>query len=138
MAQEVTKQEENLDMFGMEGVTLDDVDSLLDEEEEERWPEAVRQMYDLFKHELEKAGVDDSIAINLISATCQNFGGMQFYLGRGKSLERHLRNLKIWNDFNGNNVPELIKKYDASYSQVYRVIKKMRQRELNKRQPQLF
>lgn len=132
------EQEENLDMFGMEGLSLDDVDSLLDEDESERWPEAVRQMYDLFKYELKKAGADETIAINLISATCQTFGGMQFYLGRGKALERHLRDLKIWHEFDGKNVQELIQKYGASYSQVYRVLAKMRKREVKKRQPDLF
>ncbi|NOI14817.1 Mor transcription activator family protein [Vibrio hepatarius] len=134
----MSKAEQNLEMFGMEELSMDDVDSILVEEEAERWPEAVRQMYDVFKAELKKAGADESIAINLISATCQNFGGMQFYLGRGTALERHLRNLRIWHDFNGNNVPELIKKYDVSYSQVYRLIAKMRSREVKKRQPDLF
>ncbi len=134
----MSKPEENLDMFGVSELSMDDVDSILTEEETERWPEAVRQMYDVFKEELRKAGVDEGIAINLISATCQNFGGMQFYLGRGTALERHLRNLRIWHDFTGDNVPELIKKYDVSYSQVYRLIAMMRKREHKSRQPSLF
>ncbi len=134
----MSKQEESLNLFGVSELSMDDVDSILTEEETERWPEVVRHMYDVFKEELRKAGVDEGIAINLISATCQNFGGMQNYLGSGAALQRQLRNLRIWHDFTGDNVPELIRKYDVSYSQVYRIIAMMRKRERKSRQPSLF
>ncbi|ELE2164749.1 transcriptional regulator [Vibrio fluvialis] len=137
----MSDREENLDMFGVENIQLSELDkyaSELENDESERWPEAVRQMYDIFREELKKAGADESIAIRLISATCQNFGGMQFYLGRGDALKRHIRDLQIWHDFTGNNVDEIIKKYNVGYSQVYRIIARMRQREIKRNQPSLF
>ncbi len=120
-------------IFGVENLSKDDVNSLTDAQELERWPEAVRQIYDLFKFELNKAGADEAIAINLISSLCHSFGGMQFYLGRGKALERLLRDIQIWNDFDGKNVPHLIEKYNVSYSQVYRIISRMRARTADKK-----
>ncbi|MGD8111489.1 Mor transcription activator family protein [Vibrio sp. TRT 17S01] len=120
-------------IFGVENPSKEDVNSLTDAQELERWPEAVRQIYDLFKFELNKAGVDEALAITLVSSLCHSFGGMQFYLGRGKALERLLRDIKIWNDFDGKNVPHLIEKYNVSYSQVYRVISRMRARAAEKK-----
>lgn len=90
-------------------------------------------MYDLFKYELNSAGVDEKLALKLASAMCHHFGGMQVYLGRGKELQRLLRDLQIWNDFNGKNIHELIEKYDICYSQIYRIISRMRAREASKK-----
>ncbi|EJL6577386.1 transcriptional regulator [Vibrio cholerae] len=137
----MSDREENLDMFGVGNLSLSDLDKYaeeLDEEESSIWPENVKMMYELLRDELQKAGADESIALALISAICYRFGGMQFYFGRGDALKAYLRNLQIWNDFTGDNVQELIEKYDMSYSAVYRILAKMRKREIQRRQPDLF
>ncbi|EGR4076007.1 transcriptional regulator [Vibrio cholerae] len=137
----MSDREENLDMFGIENLSLSELDKYadaLDDEESSRWPENARMMYELLRDELKKSGADERIALSMISAICHQFGGMQFYLGRGDSLKAYLRNLQIWHDFTGNNVDELIKKYDIGYSAVYRILAKMRKREIKRRQPDLF
>ncbi|MBY8217234.1 transcriptional regulator [Vibrio fluvialis] len=120
-------------IFGVDNVSEKVANTLVSEESTKRWPEAVRQMYDLFKYELNSAGVDEKLALKLASAMCHHFGGMQVYLGRGKELQRLLRDLQIWNDFNGKNIHELIEKYDICYSQIYRIISRMRAREASKK-----
>lgn len=127
--------EKQSDIFGFDSVDIDHIDA---PEEAHRWPEAMRQIYDILKHELNEANQDDAVAVRQLSAICEAFGGMQFYLPRGHKLAKELMHLKIWNEFEGNNVQELAQKYKLSMQQIYRVISVMRKHEVNKRQQQLF
>lgn len=43
----------------------------------------MRQIYDILKHELDNVGQDSAVALCQLSAICDAFGGMQFYLPRG-------------------------------------------------------
>ncbi|HDZ3731970.1 TPA: transcriptional regulator [Vibrio harveyi] len=130
--------EDNGDLFGYANVSLDEVDKLAEDEEAQRWPEAMRQIYAMFKDELVKGGVDSRLAIILLNRICKEFGGVQLYLPRGRQLESEIMNLSIWHEFKGDNVEELSRKYDKSMQHIYRVIAKMRQREIKNRQPNLF
>ncbi|MCZ5437290.1 hypothetical protein O5476_07065 [Escherichia coli] len=40
-------------------------------------------------------------------AICKHLGGGQVYIPRGQVLDSLIRDLRIWNDFNGRNVSEL-------------------------------
>ncbi|QUF67763.1 Mor transcription activator family protein [Vibrio fluvialis] len=137
----MSDREENLDMFGVENISLSELDKYAEDlinDESVSWPEDLRQMYDIIKERLSKANIDDSLAVVLVSDISQHFGGIQLYLGKGDALKRHLRDIKIWHDFDGKNVRDLIEKYDVGYSAVYRILAKMRAREIRKRQPDLF
>ncbi|ELB2040600.1 Mor transcription activator family protein [Vibrio parahaemolyticus] len=130
--------EDNGDLFGYANISLDEVDKLASDEESQRWPEAMRQMYAMFKDELDRSDVDTRLAIVLLNRICKEFGGVQLYLPRGRHLESEIMNLSIWHEFTGNNVEELSRKYDKSMQHIYRVIAKMRSREIRNRQPNLF
>ncbi|WP_050926369.1 Mor transcription activator family protein [Vibrio harveyi] len=130
--------EDNGDLFGYANVSLDEVDKLAEDEEAQRWPEAMRQIYVMFKDELVKGGVDSRLAIILLNRICKEFGGVQLYLPRGRQLESEIMNLSIWHEFKGDNVEELSRKYDKSMQHIYRVVAKMRKREIKNRQPNLF
>lgn len=130
--------EDNGDLFGYANVSLDEVDKLAEDEEAQRWPEAMRQIYAMFKDELVKSGVDSRLAIILLNRICKEFGGVQLYLPRGRQLESEIMNLSIWHEFKGDNVEELSRKYDKSMQHIYRVVAKMRKREIKNRQPNLF
>ncbi|HEG4440071.1 Mor transcription activator family protein [Vibrio gazogenes] len=132
-----TDKEDNLELFGYGEVNLDEVAKIVDDEES-RWPEAMRQLYSMFRDELEKAGADQRLSISLLNRICREFGGVQLYLPRGRQLESEIQNLLIWHEFTGNNVEQLSRKYDKSMQHIYRVIAKMRHREVKKRQPDLF
>ncbi|SEH73084.1 Transcriptional regulator, Middle operon regulator (Mor) family [Rheinheimera pacifica] len=126
------------DFFGYDNVSLDDVERIAEDEESQRWPEAMRQIYAMFKNELETHGADTKIAIALLNRICREFGGVQLYLPRGRQLEAEIMNLSIWQEFKGDNVEELSRKYDKSMQHIYRVVAKMRKREVKNRQPDLF
>lgn len=138
MGKHVDSRDSTQDMFGFEGVDALKNFEHIAEEELHRWPETLREMYDLLKHQLEQEGVDSKVAIKLLGGICENFGGMQFYLPRGHHLETMITHLSIWNEFTGDNVVQLSRKYEVSMQHVYRVIAKMRQREIKKHQPDLF
>lgn len=131
-------REDNGDLFGYANVSLEDVEKLANDEESHRWPEAMRQMNYVLKDELIKNDVDERLSILLLNRICKEFGGLQFYLPRGRQLEIEIMNLSIWHEFKGDNVEELSKKYDKSMQHIYRVVAKMRSREIRNRQPNLF
>lgn len=129
---------ENGDLFGYANVSLEEVEKLADNEEAQRWPEAMRQIYAMFKDELVKSEADPKLAVILLNRICKEFGGVQLYLPRGRQLESEIMNLSIWHEFKGDNVEELSRKYDKSMQHIYRVVAKMRKREIKNRQPDLF
>lgn len=130
--------EENQDLFGYKNVSLEEVEKLADDEEHQRWPEAMRQIYCIFKDELVKNETDPKLAVVLLHRICKEFGGVQLYLPRGRQLESEIMNLSIWREFNGANVEDLSRKYDKSMQHIYRVVAKMRKIEVQNRQPNLF
>lgn len=46
--------------------------------------------------------------------------------------------MRIWRDFDGKNVAELVQRYKVTYKTVYQAIKRMRRLERGKYQMQLF
>lgn len=131
------RHEEQTDMLGFEKLDASKLEQL-ELEEPHRWPEALRQMYDILKAELDAAEQDPSVALRQLNQICRAFGGMQMYLPRGKNLETAILHFQVWEDFKGDNVPELSRKYNMSMQHVYRVIAKMRDRETKLRQQDLF
>jgi Mor family transcriptional regulator len=125
------ENDDNLDMFGFDNVDLNDIESVI--EGDVKSPDALRQIYALFKQEL-----DQESALRLLSSFCKHFGGFPVYVPKGRKLEAELKKISIWNDFDGRNIEELAKKYRVSVFHVYHVIKQMRKAEFEKRQPSLF
>ncbi len=130
-------QEQNLDMFGLEGLNLDDIDHVI-ESDDLKGPENLRQFYGLLKTEVEKANADPALAIVILDKLCNHFGGFPVYLPKGKTLRAELQNLRIYSEFKGDNIEDLARKYKISVQHAYRVVKIMRHREIAKKQPSLF
>ena len=86
-------------------------DSILDHVDEQmessRFPSLLAELNALLRHELERLGADPKLSIELVAAISGKIGGMQIYFPRGQSLEFLIRDMKIWRDFTGHNVPEL-------------------------------
>ncbi|MFB1078159.1 Mor transcription activator family protein [Photobacterium damselae] len=134
MVQQVDDNNKTIDMLGFGSVCADDIDRMVDEDELHRWPETVREMYELFKDQTK----DSAQALSLLVSVCQTFGGLQIYLPRGRQLDAMVKSLNIWREFKGDNVPSLARKYGVSEQHIYRTIAKMRKREIRKLQPELF
>ncbi|CAM7888418.1 Mor transcription activator domain-containing protein [Citrobacter freundii] len=117
-------------------------DSILDHVDEQmessRFPSLLAELNALLRHELERLGADPKLSIELVAAISGKIGGMQVYFPRGQSLEFLIRDMKIWRDFTGRNVPELVERYHVTYKTVYKAIKRMRRLEHRKHQMPLF
>lgn len=113
-------------------------DSILEHVDEQmessRFPSLLAELNALLRHELERLGADPKLSIELVAAISGKIGGMQVYFPRGQSLEFLIRDMKIWRDFTGNNVPELVEHYHVTYKTVYKAIKRMRRIETAKKQ----
>ena len=135
-----TKLDElNLDMFGFDNVSLDDLDRLVpDEASSVRWPEMMMTVYEALRDECQKMGIDERCALVMLARLCKDTAGLQHYFPKGDQLEHQLKCMYIWRDFDGKNVPELALKYDTSTQNIYAAIRKMRSLEIRKRQPTLF
>lgn len=129
---------DNIDMFDDERDDsildhLDDADG-----ERSRFPALLAELNALLRVELERLGGDPRHSLELVVAISKQIGGMQVYFPRGQVLEYLVRDMKIWRDFNGDNVPELVERYHVTYKTVYKAIKRMRRIEHRKHQMPLF
>ncbi|MGV3785306.1 Mor transcription activator family protein [Citrobacter freundii] len=119
-------------------------DSILDHLDDDssaetvRFPALLTELNTLLRGELTKHGVDPRIALELVYAISCQIGGMQIYFPRGQTLESLIRDMKIWRDFNGRNITELVERYRVTYKTVYKAIRRMRKLEHRKHQLDLF
>lgn len=118
-------------------------DSILDnldegDAESARFPALLSQLNALLRCELEKHGVDPRLSLELVYAMSRQIGGMQVYFPRGEALDYLIRDMKIWRDFTGKNIPELVERYRVTYKTVYKAIRRMRKLEQRKYQLDLF
>lgn len=59
-------------------------------------------------------------ASKLVGVMAHYFGGKSFYLPAGDKIKEALRDAQIYQEFNGKNVPELIKNTDCQKAQFMR------------------
>ncbi|EGQ7799312.1 Mor transcription activator family protein [Vibrio parahaemolyticus] len=132
--------DETYDIFGYDDVTMDDIQKLLptDSDIDSRWPELMLTVFNALKDELSKLNLNDEYALILLARLCKDTGGLQYYFPKGDALEHQLKRMHIWRDFNGNNVPELSRRYGISTQNVYAAIRQMRASEVKARQIGLF
>ncbi|MBB7152126.1 transcriptional regulator, partial [Escherichia coli] len=69
---------------------------------------------------------------------CKHLGGGQVYIPRGQVLDSLIRDLRIWNDFNGRNVHELAIRHGVTFNTVYKAIRRMRRIKYRQYSPPLF
>ncbi|MGL5007355.1 MAG: Mor transcription activator family protein [Plesiomonas sp.] len=132
--------EQTIDMFGeqLNSSMLSDTINIIENEKSARWPETMRELYDLFSCTVEKHGGSPELALVMLSELCRVYGGLQFYLPRGKTLQNTIRDLRVWQEFNGNNSFELAQKFDVTQREIWRITARMRSFETRRRQPDMF
>lgn len=106
--------------------------------EQTRFPGLLADLNALLRQELIKLKIDPRHSLELVTAISRHIGGMQVYFPKGQVLEYLVRDMAIWRDFTGNNIPELVERYHVTYKTVYKAIKRMRRLEHRKHQMPLF
>lgn len=133
-------QEEQTELFDthqLDPAILAHLDDIAPDEQE-RWPELLKEFHDVLKAQLIRQGADATLAPGLLLALCEHLGGCQVYIPRGDALKRSVRDMQIWNEFNGHNVDELARRHQMSFVSIYKALARMRALERKRRQPELF
>lgn len=74
------------------------------------------------------------IGIDIAQQMAQNWGGEVIYIPRNLLMALNERDMKIYEEFNGNNHRELARKYNVSMQWVYKIVKKVHKDEVARRQ----
>ena len=110
---------------------------------DERVPELVRDLEDQITHYLlQETSIDRSRAILISKKVARhitaNWGGQLLYIPKNHGGQLSERDMQIWSEFNGRNHNDLVKRYDLTLQQIYRILKDIGELERAKTQGDLF
>lgn len=107
-----------------------------------RWPTLLVEVIDVMQAELQRQQFAETqaklTASKLVGVMAHYFGGKSFYLPAGDKIKEALRDVQIYQEFTGNNVRELIKKYRLSESTIYAILRTQRALQRKRHQMDLF
>ncbi|MGX2947370.1 Mor transcription activator family protein [Frederiksenia canicola] len=137
--------EKQIDFFADDheliGQLFDNLDKIPEGEIYHKWPRTLTEIIEVMESELTRQGFAKNeakqTACKLVGVMAHYFGGQSFYLPTGDILKDALRNVMIFKDFKGNNVPELIRKYNLSESHIYAIIREQMALQRKRHQPEL-
>lgn len=84
------------------------------------------------------AEVCEQISVSVADFLAEHYGGQVVVFPKDYRYKIAQRDLDIYNDFNGNNWFQLVKKYNMTESGIRRVIDRVRKRIVKQKQPDLF
>lgn len=91
---------------------------------------------------VEMLGLDkdkaDEVGQNIADRMAAHWGGQNIYFPMGLSYKLSQRDRLIYDEFNGSNHSELARKHGVSLQWIYKIIKTVRQEEIDRRQGGLF
>jgi Mor family transcriptional regulator len=82
------------------------------------------------------ADTANEIGTQAAALMARQWAGVQLYFPMGFVIDE--RDWQIYKEFTGDNITELARKYRVSEVWIYRIIKRMRQIDISRRQPDLF
>lgn len=96
-----------------------------------KWPGGMRELLDIIEDTLKRQGYQkeecSKIAATVVRAMSYMAGGRGFYLPKGNSIDVALKHLNIFEDYTGDNVTELARKYRLSEVQIYSILRQYRE-----------
>lgn len=78
------------------------------------------------------------VALEVAEFARIRWGGQQVYIPKGVLFELSVRDMQIWEKWNGRNALELCREFGLTKQRLYQIIAVVRERELSKRQQKLF
>lgn len=124
------------------GQLFDNLDHIPNNELANRWPSLLVEVIDVMQAELLRQQVEEEnaklTACKLAGVLAHYFGGKSFYLPAGDKIKEALRDVQIYRDFDGKNVPDLVKKYRLSESTIYAILRQQRSLQRKRHQMDLF
>ncbi len=109
---------------------------------EEGYPELLADIAERVREACVELGVDAAVAEkaarDAAEAIGASWGGIEVYIPQGLAYRNAQRNLEIWQKFNGCNTKQLARDYGLTDRQVTNIIRRIREEERRKRQPDFF
>ena len=141
------QQDNQLDLLATNAAELEQalaaLSELKDDERSDfihRWPSTLQSLSALMQVTLKKHGVSnaDRISEDLATGLSLYFGGRDMYIPNGESLKKALRDIKIWNEFKGNNLEQLSREYGLTERRISEIIAEQRAVLVARKQRRLF
>ncbi|HAS63216.1 MAG TPA: transcriptional regulator [Vibrio sp.] len=108
-------------------------------DENRNWPSLLMELNGVVANTLKMHGIDNSdVSLQVTLDIGEYMGGVQVYLPRGDKLRQQIRDMKIYDEYKGNNIKHLAHKYHVTDKTIYEIIARMRKLEQQQRQPDLF
>lgn len=121
---------------------LDQMSQIPTPELKAKWPKSLAELCDVLTHELVRqkhAQPEAGLLANKLAAALAHYmGGRAVYLPTGDTLFQALRNNAIYNEWKGNNIDDLSRKYGLSNPQIYAVIAEQRVLHRKRHQQDMF
>ncbi|WP_133182297.1 Mor transcription activator family protein [Shewanella decolorationis] len=141
------QQDNQLDLLATNAAELEQalaaLSELKDDERSDfihRWPSTLQSLSALMQVTLKKHGVSnaDRISEDLATGLSLYFGGRDMYIPNGESLKKALRDIKIWNEFKGNNLEQLSRDYGLTERRISEIVAEQRAAYVARKQRRLF
>lgn len=141
------QQDNQLDLLATNAAELEQalaaLSELKDDERSDfihRWPSTLQSLSALMQVTLKKHGVSnaDRISEDLATGLSLYFGGRDMYIPNGESLKKALRDIKIWNEFKGNNLEQLSRDYGLTERRISEIVAEQRAAFVARKQRRLF
>lgn len=141
------QQDNQLDLLATNAAELEQalaaLSELKDDERSDfihRWPSTLQSLSALMQVTLKKHGISnaDRISEDLATGLSLYFGGRDMYIPNGESLKKALRDIKIWNEFKGNNLEQLSREYGLTERRISEIIAEQRAVLVARKQRRLF
>lgn len=142
--QTLMADQEQPDLFGQSVEELQSCLNKLSREDaaevRKRWPSNLQSLALLIEAELSKTEVKEpqKVGESITLAIGHYFGGRDVYIPTDQRLKAALRDIKIWQEWTGNNLEFLANKYALTQRRVAEIIQHQRAVETARRQRRLF
>ncbi len=93
----------------------------------------VGEFFSNFFEASKKLGIEEGTSFKFVCLMISMLGGQQVYLPKEEVFKQYLEYQLIYNEFSGNNVDELAKKYKTSTQNVFRIVKACRKADVESR-----
>lgn len=140
--------EENNELFDDDQDMLDKalsrLDALPDDDAavKKAWPKFLRELMDVLKDELKRSGHEEGDALKLaqklVARQAQHLGGRMVYIPRDERLKLALRDMEIYDHYNGGNSRDLAERYNLTQQRICNIVKDQHALYRKRNQPDLF
>ncbi len=109
---------------------------------EARRHELLTDLADQAEHLLIEYGIDEEVAKQVANAladhVAKHWGGQQFTFPKNFWFELDKRDVDIWDQFNGRNHATLAKEFGLGERAIYKIIARVKDRQMKLAQPGFF